>query len=63
MSLKVQPEDYVYVCTTQTPAQMNPGMVEPILSPYIIHIFKPSVCQELLEPPPSVGETSKQIVT
>lgn len=42
---------------------MNPGMVEPTLSPYIIHIFKPSVCQELLELPPSMGETSKQIVT
>lgn len=60
MSLKVQPKDYV--CTTETAAQMNPEMGH-TLSPHIIHIFKPSVCQELLGPPPSVGNTSKQIVT
>lgn len=60
MSLKVQPENYI--CTTQTAAQMNPGMVGPTLSPYIRHIFKASVCQELLGWPPSMGETSKQIV-
>lgn len=56
MSLKVQPEDYV--CITQTAAKMNPGIGH-TLSPYIIHILKSTVCQELLGLPPSVGKTSK----
>lgn len=46
------------VSTSQTAAQTNPGTVGFTLIPYITHIFKPIICQE-----PSLGETSKQIVT
>lgn len=53
-----QPE--ACACTLQTVEQTNAGLVGPALSPYLAHVFKPTICQHLLGLPPPAGDTSKQ---